>query len=141
MYCRQNRPFALSPHLPLPWNLAGELMPPTIYTLHEMTRIYQSQYKPPFSLTSKATPNTLTLYTMDRQTHGSQPAIEEEPKSAVTLSVAGPLFRTPVVAANQQLWDTDKALYLTAFYNQFCNIIMMATFTGGVQAAVSCLHE
>ncbi|TEB31686.1 hypothetical protein FA13DRAFT_1791444 [Coprinellus micaceus] len=41
--------------------------------------------------------------------------------------------------AGEDRWMEDPVSYLRAFYDQFCNIIVMATFTGGVQAAVLAL--
>lgn len=47
---------------------------------------------------------------------------------------AGPLLTKTLTG--EQLWENDPGTYLLKFYNQFCNIIMIATFTGGVQASV-----
>ncbi|KAF6746885.1 hypothetical protein DFP72DRAFT_615962 [Ephemerocybe angulata] len=62
-------------------------------------------------------------------------AIDEKRKSAVPASSysATAYARQSVVLAP---WESDPRGYYTTFYNQFTSIIMISTFTGGVQAAV-----
>ncbi|TEB15520.1 hypothetical protein FA13DRAFT_1747528 [Coprinellus micaceus] len=61
-------------------------------------------------------------------------SVQFSPTSQRFGSGASTLLTKPLTG--QQLWEYDPATYLLKFYNQFCNIIMIATFTGGVQASV-----